>query len=157
MISSVVGSLVLGSSVSGESVVTFIVDGSSVRGSTAVGGAEVFWFLWSVVGNNLLTEEETPSSFEDEDGLIFCDALIRVLKLDANICVVEGMTATLVSHKITLDAEGLREVCRDDGSLTLDTTYGNIGKREVIILQKAPFPPAPRPQKNIKVSISHEV
>ena len=91
--------------------------------------------------------EEIPSSFEDEDGLIFCDALIRVLKLDANTCVAVGMTATLVSDKITLDAEGLSEVCRDDCSLILGTTYGNIGKRELIILQKAPSPHPPTIKK----------
>lgn len=140
MISSVVGSLVLGSSVSGESVVTFSFDGSFVRGALVVGGAEVFCFLLSVVGNNLPTEEEIPSSFEDEVGLIFGDALIRVLKLDANTCVVVGMTATLVLDKITLDAEGLKEVCRDDCSLTLDTTYRKIKKRALIMLQKIPPP-----------------
>lgn len=50
------------------------------------------------------------------------------------------MTATLVLDKITLDAEGLKEVCRDDCSLTLDTTYGKIGKRALIMLQKIPPP-----------------
>ena len=81
-----------------------------------------------------------PSSFEDEVGLIFGDALIRVLKLDANTRVVVGMTATLVLDKITLDAEGLKEVCRDDCSLTLDTTYRKIKKRALIMLQKIPPP-----------------
>lgn len=50
------------------------------------------------------------------------------------------MTATLVLDKITLDAEGLKEVCRDDCSLTLDTTYRKIKKRALIMLQKIPPP-----------------
>ena len=89
-----------------------------MRGVSVNGGNEAVWLDGAVV---ILIEEEMRTSLEGDKGFIVCDVLL-LLELVSNARTVVAITAVLVLDDIALDADGLREVFRDDCSFALDSS-----------------------------------